>query len=52
MIGSSKEHLAWSQMQRMSASGLVRLESHSHFHRNCVANVDTLKKDAVDLRIC
>jgi peptidoglycan/xylan/chitin deacetylase (PgdA/CDA1 family) len=37
--------LSWSQMKEMSASGLVRLESHSHSHRNYVAGIDTLKKD-------
>jgi peptidoglycan/xylan/chitin deacetylase (PgdA/CDA1 family) len=44
-LGYSKEHLSRSQMKEMSASGLVRLESHSHSHRNYVAGIDTLKKD-------
>lgn len=47
VLGYSKEHLSWSQMREMSASGLVRLESHSHSHQDAVSSIETLREDVM-----
>ena len=45
--GSDKEHLDWAQMREMSASRLVRFESHTHSHRNSVEHIRTLREDVL-----